>query len=117
MTAAARAAARAIARAVARAVEGLAGRAARWWLAPAPAERLAALRILVGAYALVYVVARLGELIATARLPAAQLQPVGVVRVLRFLGSAAGAGAAAAAPLPPAVAIAIVAATVALLAA
>jgi hypothetical protein len=95
------------------AAAGLAGRAARWWLAPAPAARLAALRILVGAYALVYVVARLGELIATARLPAAQLQPVGVVRVLRLFDADTGAGA----PLPPAVAIAIAAATVALLAA
>ena len=85
------------------------GRAARWWLAPAPAERLAALRIAVGAYALVYVVARFGELIATARLPAAQLQPVGVVRVLRVFGVGA--------PLPAMAAVAIAALTVALLAA
>ena len=79
-------------------------RAARWWLAPAPPERLAALRMLVGAYALVYVAVRLGELHAVAWLPAAQLRPVGAARVLS-------------APIPPAAALAIAIATVALLAA
>jgi hypothetical protein len=79
-------------------------RIARWWLAPAPAERLAALRVLLGGYALIYVVARLGELIAIAKLPAAQFQPIGVVRVLG-------------APLPPAAAAALAVAAAALLAA
>jgi hypothetical protein len=77
---------------------------ARWWLAPAPAERLAALRVLIGGYALLYVLVRLRELIAVARLPAGQFQPVGVVRVLD-------------APLPPGAAAAIAVATAALLAA
>lgn len=78
-------------------------RLTRWWLAPAPAERLAALRILIGGYALVYLLARSGELIAIARLPAAQFQPIGVARLLS-------------APLPPAVAIGIAAGTALLLA-
>lgn len=84
-------------------MRGLAGRAAGWWLAPAPAERLAALRIAIGLYAFGYVVGRFGELAAIARLPAAQLRPIGVVRVLD-------------APVAPGLAIAIAAATAALLA-
>jgi hypothetical protein len=76
----------------------------RWWFAPAPAERLAALRIAVGGFALVWLIARLPELAAMARSPASQLAPVGVVGVLR-------------APLPPGAVIAIAGATIALLAA
>jgi hypothetical protein len=53
----------------------------RWWFAPAPAERLAMLRILIGSFALVYVVLRLPELAAIARLPAANFAAVGVARV------------------------------------
>jgi hypothetical protein len=79
-------------------------RLGRWWFAPAPAERLAALRIAVGGFALVWLIARLPELAAMARSPASQLAPVGVVGVLR-------------APLPPGVVIAIAGATIALLAA
>jgi hypothetical protein len=79
-------------------------RLARWWFAPAPAERLAALRILIGGYALVYVLGRLPEFIGVARYGAAQFRPIGVVRVLD-------------APLPPSVVIAIAAITCALLAA
>jgi hypothetical protein len=79
-------------------------RLAGWWFAPAPAERLAALRIAVGGFATVWLIARLPELAAMARSPASQLAAVGVVRVLR-------------APLPPGVAIAIADATIALLAA
>lgn len=75
---------------------------ARWWFAPAPAERLAAVRILIGTFALAWVVARLGEGHAVAQLPAQHFRPVGVVRVL-------------AAPLPPGVALALAAATAALL--
>jgi hypothetical protein len=77
-------------------------RLAAWWFAPAPAERLATLRILIGAYALVYVIARLGELFAIAHLPASQFAPVGIVRVLGG-------------PLPPAAVLAIAIATAALL--
>ncbi len=76
----------------------------RWWFAPAPATRLAALRILIGAYALVYVVGRFGELVAVSRYGASHFHPLGVVRVLDT-------------PLPPSVAIAIAAATCVLLAA
>lgn len=75
-----------------------------WWLAPAPAERLAALRIAVGGFAMVWLIARLPELAAMARSPASQLAAVGAARVLR-------------APLPPGAVIAIAGATIALLAA
>lgn len=78
-------------------------RLADWWFAPAPAERLAALRIAIGAYALVWLVGRIPELGELARLPAEHFRPVGVVRVL-------------AGPLPPSAVIAIAAATAALLA-
>jgi len=74
----------------------------RWWFAPAPAERLATLRVLIGGYALVYVIARIAELVAIAHLPAAQLAPVGVVRVLAH-------------PLPPSAVTAIAIATAVLL--
>jgi hypothetical protein len=79
-------------------------RLGRWWFAPAPAERLAALRIAVGGFATVWLCARLPELAAMARSPASQLAAVGVVRVLR-------------APLPPGAVSAIAGATIALLAA
>lgn len=79
-------------------------RLGEWWFAPAPAERLAALRIAVGGFATVWLCARLPELAAMARSPASQLAAVGVVRVLR-------------APLPPGAVIAIAGATIALLAA
>ena len=79
-------------------------RLARWWFAPAPAERLAALRIAIGGFAAIWLIGRLPELIAAARWPASQLAAVGVIRVLR-------------APLPPAAVIAIAVATIALLAA
>ena len=57
-------------------------RLADWWFAPAPAERLAALRILIGGWALFYVLARLPEFMAVARYGAANFHPYGVVRVL-----------------------------------
>lgn len=71
---------------------------AAWWFAPAPAERLAAVRILVGAFALAWVAGRLAESYAVARLPATHFAPTGVVRLI-------------AAPLPPTVALAIGVAT------
>jgi hypothetical protein len=76
----------------------------RWWFAPAPAERLAALRIAVGAFATLWLIGRLTELAAVASGPASQFAPVGAIGVLK-------------APLPPGVAIAIAVATIALLAA
>jgi hypothetical protein len=57
-------------------------RIATWWFAPAPAERLAALRILIGGYALVYVVARLPEFVGVSRFGASQWRPHGIVRIL-----------------------------------
>lgn len=53
-----------------------------WWFAPAPAKKLAALRIAVGAFALLYTILRLPELAAVAQLPAASFQPVGLARLL-----------------------------------
>ena len=79
-------------------------RLARWWFAPAPAERLAALRIAIGGFAVIWVAARLPEVLAVARLPASDFAPVGVIRVL-------------AGPLPPIAVAAIAVATVGLLAA
>lgn len=69
-------------------------RIADWWFASAPAERLAALRLLIGGYALLYIAMRLPEFVAVARYGRAQFQPVGVVRVLD-------------APLPPSAALVI----------
>ena len=74
----------------------------KWWFAPAPAERLAALRIAIGAYATVYVLARFGELIASAQLRRGSFEPVGVARIVS-------------APLPAWIAIAIAGACVVLL--
>ena len=55
----------------------------------APAERLAMLRVLVGAYAVVYLLARANAIWAATRYPAGQFNPVGFSRLLE-------------APLPPA---------------
>lgn len=77
-------------------------RLAGWWFAPAPPERLAALRIAIGAFAVIWMAARLPEVLAVARLPASALAPVGVIRVLG-------------APLPGPLAAAIAVATVAVL--
>lgn len=70
-----------------------------WWFAPAPAQRLAAVRILIGLYGCVYMLLRAPEIIAVSRLPATSFQPVGVARLLGG-------------PLPLAVVIALLAATV-----
>jgi hypothetical protein len=60
----------------------LADRIAGWWFAPAPAERLAAMRILVGTFGFLWVTFRLGELYAVAKLPRAHWKPTGVARLL-----------------------------------
>ncbi len=57
-------------------------RLSTWWFAPAPAERLAAVRILVGVYAFAYVALRLPELAAVAQLPSGNFAPVGIARLL-----------------------------------
>lgn len=72
-------------------------RLAAWWFAPAPAERLATLRIAIGGYAFWYLWVRFGELLAVARLPVGQWKPVGVTT---WIGH-----------LPPGVVIALVVAT------
>lgn len=79
-------------------------RVAAWWFAPAPAERLAAVRMLVGGFGLAWVVGRIGELHAVAQLPAQHWRPTGVTRLLS-------------APLPPVVALGLTIATAVLLAA
>ena len=53
-----------------------------WLFTPAPARRLAAVRILVGTYAVVYLSARIGYLTDVARLPATRFDPVGPVAFL-----------------------------------
>lgn len=50
-----------------------------YWLAPAPARRLAMVRILVGTYALVYLLIRVGHVLSYAHLNKAGFRPVGVV--------------------------------------
>jgi hypothetical protein len=45
-------------------------------------ERLATLRILIGAYACIYIVLGIGEIASVASLPASRFAPVGIVRVL-----------------------------------
>jgi vitamin K-dependent gamma-carboxylase-like protein len=57
-------------------------RLAEWWFAPSPPERLAALRIAIGAFALVWLLVRMPELLALARLPPQQFAPVGLVGIL-----------------------------------
>jgi hypothetical protein len=51
----------------------------RWLFAPAPPTRLAMLRILVGAFALSFVVSRSTHLWSTVDLPRRQFEPVGVL--------------------------------------
>ncbi len=58
------------------------GRLDRFWFAEAPAARLAALRILVGSYAVWLLHWRSDEILELARLPASQFQPVGVTSFL-----------------------------------
>jgi len=56
------------------------GRAEDWLFAPAPAERLAVLRILVGLFAVVYLVVRLPAFLALADAPGGAFRPVGLLR-------------------------------------
>lgn len=71
---------------------------ARWYLAPAPPQRLAVLRILVCGYALVWTVVRTPFWLDLARLPSARHQPVGVLSPFD-------------APLPPGIVLALAGAT------
>lgn len=54
----------------------------RFWYMPAPAARLAVLRALVGAYALVYLCIRTPSLLSVLRFADSEFEPVGPVRVL-----------------------------------
>ncbi len=53
-----------------------------WYCPPTPALRLRCLRFAIGAYALVYLVARIAHLNAVAAYPASSFAPVGVARLL-----------------------------------
>lgn len=53
-----------------------------WWFRPAPAERLATLRLLVGGFALIYLTTRLPMFLGYADFPARDFVPLGVTRVL-----------------------------------
>ncbi len=63
----------------------------RWLLTPMPATRLAALRILVGGYAVTFLLARAASFWQGAELPARQFEPVGP---LVFLGEPVPVGVA-----------------------
>ncbi|HKO91875.1 MAG TPA: HTTM domain-containing protein [Polyangiaceae bacterium] len=53
-----------------------------WFHAPVPRERLALLRVLIGGYALIYLIARAPDLLAPARYPETAFAPLGIVRLL-----------------------------------
>jgi len=53
-----------------------------WLLAPVPRERLALLRVGIGAYALIYLLARGRDVLAPAHYPESAFAPLGVVRLL-----------------------------------
>ena len=63
-------------------MNALAGKLDRYVMSPAPAARLAALRVLVGGFAMIYVAARLPYLLSYGGFSPTQFQPVGVVFVL-----------------------------------
>jgi hypothetical protein len=73
-------------------VSTIGNRIADWWFAPAPAERLAMLRIAIGVFAFGWVTGRLPELYRLAG--STKWRPVGLTRILEE-------------PLPPTVALAI----------
>lgn len=54
----------------------------RYWVGPQPAERLAALRIVTGLFAVVYLLARAPHFLGLASFGAPDFVPVGIVRVL-----------------------------------
>lgn len=53
-----------------------------WWHAPAPARRLALLRLLVGGYAVGYLLLRFGHFVSVSGMLAQQWKPVGPVALL-----------------------------------
>ena len=60
----------------------LAGRLDGWWRTPAPAKRLAVLRVLVGGFAVGYVAIRAPSLLSYTSFDDSQFAPVGVVTLL-----------------------------------
>ncbi|HEY4177995.1 MAG TPA: HTTM domain-containing protein [Kofleriaceae bacterium] len=67
-----------------------------WWFAPAPAQRLAAIRILVGTFAFLWLTTRLPEFVQVAKLSSQNWGPTGVTRLIGPLspGAVFGLGAA-----------------------
>lgn len=65
-----------------------------WWFAPAPKERLAAIRILVGTFAFCWVTGRLQEMYRVAQLPRISWKPTGLLAWLDKSGVLHG-------PYPP----------------
>lgn len=53
-----------------------------WWMAPAPAERLATLRLLIGCYALVHLATQVRQLWSFRHFDAAHFAPVGLATLL-----------------------------------
>ncbi|HYP89676.1 MAG TPA: hypothetical protein VEQ59_16025, partial [Polyangiaceae bacterium] len=53
-----------------------------WWFAPLPARRLALLRILVGAFAVIYLAIRAPSMTSVAQFAAGRFEPVGVAALL-----------------------------------
>lgn len=72
-----------------------------WWSPPAPAVRLAVLRVAIGGFALLYVLLRAPNLLSATAFHAGEFHPVGVARLI-------------AEPLPPALVYLNVALTIAL---
>jgi hypothetical protein len=54
----------------------------RWLFAPVPRERLALLRLAIGGYAWIYLLARARDLLAPAQFPASAFAPLGIVSLL-----------------------------------
>ncbi len=73
----------------------MSSRLGKWWFDPAPPERLAALRIVLGGYTALDLLTRMPLLFGYTTFPAHDFAPVGVARILD-------------APLPPAVAHALI---------
>ena len=63
-------------------VRGAASAANAWWLSPAPAQRLAVVRVLAGGFAIVYLLLRTPHLLSLSGFRPAQFAPVGIVNGL-----------------------------------
>jgi hypothetical protein len=63
-------------------ISTLLGRLAKWWDTPAPAVRLACLRLAIGGFAFLYLVVRSRNLVSVTAFSPAEFKPVGVVSLL-----------------------------------